>query len=194
MQNISHLKVGDKLEHIFNGLNHQKLKLYAKVGADPNPIHYNDSIAKREGLKEMNSQYLYPTGFIMKIFEKFFRYTNSFQILELGIHPQELKSYHNHLFYNSYWRCHDTLYSVAKLTKTNGVRLYFDIDQYIITPIEKRAKDESLIKEFKSKKNDNKSDVEKLEDLNILELKGRKVLIYLKKQLLEGYIIVKIKK
>lgn len=147
MANSFKLEIGSKFTHIFNGLNRKKLKTYSKLGLNPNPIHYDDKIAKREGLKEANAQYLYPIGFVFKVFMKFLQDKKSFNIIELGINQQSLRFSKNHLFYKNYWRCQELLLTEAVLKKIEGKNLHFEITQSVVSSIENLdSNDDSIMK------------------------------------------------
>ncbi|MBD3215954.1 MAG: hypothetical protein GF311_25305 [Candidatus Lokiarchaeota archaeon] len=192
MRNNEYLKVGSKMEHIYNGLNRQDLKLYSQVGGDPNPIHYDDDIAQREGLKGANAQYIYPTGFIFNLFKKFFNYSRSFRVLELGIYQQELIYSNKHLFYSSYWRCGDSLYSKATLSKIEGNNYYFDIIQTLFRPIKVTDNEGIIIKRFEALKKGYGDGKDFEKDLKTRMISGNRILHYNERILLTGYIIIKI--
>ncbi|TFF94253.1 MAG: acyl dehydratase, partial [Promethearchaeota archaeon] len=63
MVKISDLKVGDKIKNEFDQINRKLLRKYAKASGDTNPIHTNDAIAEKAGLKGVIAHGLFSFGF-----------------------------------------------------------------------------------------------------------------------------------
>ena len=68
---ISDLKVGDIIKNEFDGITRDLLQMYAKASGDTNPIHTNDVVAERAGLKGVIAHGLFSFGFISKLFEDY---------------------------------------------------------------------------------------------------------------------------
>ena len=62
MVKISDYNVGYVVKDQFEGVTRDLLRLYAKASGDTNPIHTNDAIAERAGLKGIIAHGLFSTG------------------------------------------------------------------------------------------------------------------------------------
>ncbi len=74
MVTISEIEIGQVIKLEFDGITRELLKDYASSSGDTNPIHTNDDIAIRAGLKGVIAHGLFSFGFITKLFEDFLGY------------------------------------------------------------------------------------------------------------------------
>ena len=135
MPKISDLKVGQILSSEFDQISRELLREYAKSSGDTNPIHTNDEVAERAGLKGVIAHGLFSFGFISKMFDDFIGEDG--KIIEIGIDMRGKV------------RCGDKLITEATITKIEGNRIFFDIKQTTITPVEVK-KDGNVVKLFEA--------------------------------------------
>ena len=69
MVKIAEIQVGQVIRNEFDQITRELLKKYAKASGDTNPIHTNDTIAEKAGLKGVIAHGLFSFGFITKLFE-----------------------------------------------------------------------------------------------------------------------------
>ncbi|MFW9989326.1 MAG: MaoC family dehydratase [Candidatus Odinarchaeota archaeon] len=138
MVKISYLEVGQTLKNEFEGFTRDLLKQYAKASGDTNPIHTNDAIAKRAGLKGVIAHGLLSLGFITKLFEDFFEQGKYGTIIEIEVQMRGMV------------RCGDLLITEAKVNKIEGNRVYFDVKQTTITKIDIKNRQGNIIKKFEA--------------------------------------------
>ncbi|MFX1501627.1 MAG: MaoC family dehydratase, partial [Promethearchaeota archaeon] len=138
MVKISDLKVGHRLKNEFEGITRDLLKQYAKISGDSNPIHTNDAIAERAGLKGVIAHGLLSFGFITKLFEDFLGHGKYGTIIEIGVQMRGMV------------RCGDLLISEALVNKIEGHRVYFDITQTTITKIDIKDNNGNVVKKFEA--------------------------------------------
>ena len=69
MVSISEIRRGQVIRNEFDQITRELLKRYAIASGDTNPIHTNDVIAEKAGLKGVIAHGLFSFGFITKLFE-----------------------------------------------------------------------------------------------------------------------------
>ncbi len=135
MPKISDIKVGQVIRFEFDQINRELLRRYAKASGDTNPIHTTDAVAERAGLKGVIAHGLFSFGFLTKMLDEFVGEEG--KIIEIGIKMTAMV------------RCGDNLITKAEVTKIEGKRVYLDIEQRTITPVEIK-KDGNVIKKFEA--------------------------------------------
>ena len=135
MPKISDIKVGQLIRSEFDQINRELLRRYAKASGDTNPIHTTDAVAERVGLKGVIAHGLFSSGFIIKMLDDFVGEDG--KIIELGIEMRGMV------------RCGDTLITEGTVTKVEDKRVFFNIKQTTITPVEIK-KDGNVIKKFEA--------------------------------------------
>ena len=135
---ISDFEVGNIIKNEFDGITRDLLKQYAKASGDTNPIHINDEIAEKAGLKGVIGHGLFSFGFITKLFEELLDFEKGGKLIECGVQMRAVV------------RCGDTLVTKATVTKIEGKRVFFDIEQRTITPIQIEDDDGKILKKFEA--------------------------------------------
>jgi acyl dehydratase len=135
MPKISDIKVGQVLRSEFDQITRELLQKYAKSSGDTNPIHTNDVIAERAGLKGVIAHGLFSSGFIIKMLDDFVG--ESGKLIELDIEMRGMV------------RVGDTLITEGKITKIEGKKVFLDIKQTTITPVDIK-KDGNVVKLFEA--------------------------------------------
>jgi len=135
---ISDLKVSQVLKNEFEGITRDLLKQYAKASGDTNPIHINDVIAERAGLKGVIGHGLLSFGFISKLFEDFLEHGKYGKIIDIGVQMRGMV------------RCGDLLLTEATVKKIEGKRVYFDVVQTTITKVDIKDKEGNIVKQFEA--------------------------------------------
>lgn len=138
MVNISDLKVGYVIKNEFDGITRDLLKMYAKASGDTNPIHTNDVIAEKAGLKGVIGHGLFSFGFITKLFEDWLEHGKFGKIIDISVEMRGMV------------RCGDLLISEGKVTKIEGKRVYFDVTQTTITNVDIKDKNGTIVKQFEA--------------------------------------------
>ncbi len=138
MVKISDVKIGEVIKNEFNGITRDLLKKYAKASGDTNPIHTNDVIAEKAGLKGIIAHGLFSFGFITKLFEDFLEHGKYGKLVETDVSMRSMV------------RCGDLLITEANITKIEGKRVYFDVKQSTITDVDVKDKDGNIIKQFEA--------------------------------------------
>ncbi|MHA1687971.1 MAG: MaoC family dehydratase [Promethearchaeota archaeon] len=138
MVTISEIKVGQEIKNEFNGINRELLKQYAKVSGDTNPIHTNDAVAIKAGLKGVIAHGLFSFGFITKLFEDFLNQERDGKIIEISVEMRGMI------------RCGDLLITKAVISKIEGKRVFFDVTQTSITYVDIKDKDGNIVKQFEA--------------------------------------------
>jgi len=138
MVKISDLKVGQILKNEFDGITRDLLKQYAKASGDTNPIHTNDVVAERAGLKGVIGHGLLSFGFITKLFEDFLDHGKFGNIIDIGVQMRGMV------------RCGDLLITEATVTRIEGKRVYFDVVQTTITNVDIKDNDGNIVKKFEA--------------------------------------------
>jgi len=85
MVKISDVKVGEVIKNEFNEITRDLLKKYAKASGDTNPIHTNDVVAEKAGLKGVIAHGLFSFGFITKLFEDFLEHGKYGKLVETDV-------------------------------------------------------------------------------------------------------------
>ncbi|MFW9826190.1 MAG: MaoC family dehydratase [Candidatus Thorarchaeota archaeon] len=138
MVKISDIKVGQVLRNEFDGITRDLLQQYAKASGDTNPIHTNDAVAERAGLKGVIGHGLLSFGFITKLFEDFLEYGKYGKIIDTKVQMRGMV------------RCGDLLITETTVKKIEGKRVYFDIEQTTITNVDIKDKNGNLVKQFEA--------------------------------------------
>ena len=138
MVKISDLTVGQVLKNEFNGITRDLLKQYAKASGDTNPIHVNDTIAERAGLKGVIAHGLFSFGFMTKLFEDFLEYGKHGNIIDITVELRGMV------------RCGDLLITEATINKIEDKRVHFDVKQITITDVDIKDKTGDVVKQFEA--------------------------------------------
>ena len=85
MVKIVDLKVGQVIKNEFDQIKRELLRDYAKFSGDTNPIHTNDVVAERAGLKGIIAHGLFSYGFITKMFEDFLEHGKYGKLIETNV-------------------------------------------------------------------------------------------------------------
>ena len=137
MVEIADIKVGQFIKNEFNLITRDLLKKYAKASGDTNPIHTNDVVAERAGLKGVIAHGLFSFGFISKLFEDFLNHENDGKLIKTDVDMRGMV------------RCGDLLITEAIVTKIEGKRVFFDVKQTTITNVDIK-KDGKIVKQFEA--------------------------------------------
>jgi acyl dehydratase len=138
MVKISDLKVGYVIKNEFDQITRDLLKDYARWSGDNNKIHVDDEFAIKMGLKGVIGHGLFSYGFISKLFEDFLEHGKYGKFIKTDVQMRGMV------------RCGDLLITEAKVSKIEGKRVYFDIDQRTITNVDIKNKDGQIIKQFEA--------------------------------------------
>ena len=138
MVKLADLKVGQIIKDEFDQINRELLRDYAKWSGDTNPIHTNDVVAEKAGLKGIIAHGLFSYGFITKLFEDFLEYGKYGKLIETDVEMRGMV------------RCGDLLVTEAKITKINGKRVDFDVTQTTFTYVDIKDKDGNIVKQFEA--------------------------------------------
>ena len=138
MVKIADLKVGDVIKLEFDQINRELLRVYAKASGDTNPIHTNDAIAERAGLKGVIAHGLFSFGFATKLFEEWLNLLEDGDLLELDLDMRGMV------------RCGDLLITEATISKIEDKRVHFDVKQTTITNVDIKDKDGNVVKQFEA--------------------------------------------
>ncbi len=137
MVKIADIKIGTVIKIEFNLITRELLKEYAKASGDTNPIHTNDVVAERAGLKGVIAHGLFSYGFISKLFEDFLNHEKDGKLIKTDVDMRGMV------------RCGDLLKTEATVTNIEGKRVFFDINQITITNIDIK-KDGNVVKQFEA--------------------------------------------
>ena len=137
MVKIGDIKVGQVIKNEFNLITRDLLKSYAKASGDTNPIHTNDVVAERAGLKGVIAHGLFSFGLISKLFEDFLNYEKDGKLIKTDVDMRGMV------------RCGDRLITEAIVTKIEGKRVFFDVKQTTITNVDIK-KDGNVVKQFEA--------------------------------------------
>ncbi len=138
MVKISDLEVGQVLKNEFEGITRDLLKQYAKASGDTNPIHTNDVVAERAGLKGVIGHGLLSFGFISKLFEDFLEHGKYGKMIDIKVQMRGMV------------RCGDLLITEATVNKIEGKRVHFDVVQTTVTSVDIKDKDGKVLKQFEA--------------------------------------------
>ncbi len=137
MVKTADIQIGQVIKNEFDQISRELLKTYAKVSGDTNPIHTNDIIAEKAGLKGVIAHGLFSFGFITKLFEDFLDQERDGKIIRINIDMRGIV------------RCGDLLVTEAIISKTEGKRIFFDIKQTTYTNVDIK-KNNKIIKQFEA--------------------------------------------
>ena len=138
MVKISDYSVGYVVKDQFEGVTRDLLRQYAKASGDTNPIHTNDAIAERVGLKGIIAHGLFSTGLITKLFEDHLEYEKSGKLIEVNIEMRGMV------------RCGDLIITEATVKKIEGKRVFFEVEQRTITNVDVKDTNGNLVKQFEA--------------------------------------------
>ncbi len=138
MVKIADLNVGQVVKNEFNGITRELLKRYAKASGDSNPIHTNDAIAERAGLKGVIAHGLFSFGFISKLFEEFLEHGKFGSLLDISVEMRGMV------------RCGDLIITEATVKKIEGKRVFFKVEQRTITNVDIKDTNGNLVKQFEA--------------------------------------------
>jgi acyl dehydratase len=138
MVKISDLKIGQIVKNEFKGITRDLLKEYAKASGDTNPIHTNDTVAERAGLKGVIAHGLLSFGFITKLFEDFLEHGKYGKLIEIGVEMRGMV------------RVGDLLITEAKVNRIEGKRVYYDVQQITITDVDIKDRNGKIVKQFEA--------------------------------------------
>ncbi len=134
----SDYNVGYVVKDQFEGVTRDLLRLYAKASGDTNPIHTNDAIAERAGLKGIIAHGLFSTGLITKLFEDHLEHGKSGKLIEVNIEMRGMV------------RCGDLIITEATVKKIEGKRVFFEVEQRTITNVDIKDIKGDLVKQFEA--------------------------------------------
>jgi len=138
MAKVSDYNVGYVVKDQFEGVTRELLRAYAKSSGDTNPIHTNDTVAERAGLKGIIAHGLFSTGLITKLFEDHLDHGKSGKLIEVNIEMRGMV------------RCGDQIITEATVNKIEGKRVVFDVEQRTITKVDIKDKNGNLVKQFEA--------------------------------------------
>jgi len=138
MVKISDIKLGQVRKIEFDQITRELLKQYAKASGDTNPIHTNDAVAERAGLKGVIAHGLFSFGFITKLFEDYLENEKYGKLLDISVELRGMV------------RCGDRLLTEATIEKIEGNRVFFNVKQTTFTNVDIKDKDGNIIKQFEA--------------------------------------------
>jgi len=133
MVDISEIQAAQVIRNEFDQITRELLKRYAKASGDTNPIHTNDEIAVKAGLKGVIAHGLFSFGFITKLFEDFLNQEQDGKIININIDMVGMV------------RCGDQLVTEATISKIENKRIFFNITQTTFTKINVKKNDMIII-------------------------------------------------
>jgi len=138
MTKISDYNVGYVVKDQFEGVTRDLLREYAKTSGDTNPIHTNDVVAERAGLKGIIAHGLFSTGLITKLFEDHLEHEKSGKLIEVNIEMRGMV------------RCGDLIITEATVKKIEGKKVFFEVEQRTITSVDIKDTNGNLVKQFEA--------------------------------------------
>jgi phosphate acetyltransferase len=138
MVKINDLKVGQVIKNEFDLITRDLLKVYAKWSGDNNKIHVDDAWAIKMGLKGVIGHGLFSYGFISKLFEDFLEHGKYGNFIETDVQMRAMV------------RCGDKLITEAKISKIEGNRVFFEINQKTITKVNIKDANGNIVKQFEA--------------------------------------------
>ncbi|MFX1414430.1 MAG: MaoC family dehydratase, partial [Promethearchaeota archaeon] len=138
MVKISDLKIGQVIKNEFDGITRELLREYAKASGDTNPIHTSDEIAIKAGLKGIIAHGLFSFGFITKLFEDFLEHGKYGKLIKIEVEMRAMI------------RCGDFLTTKATVSKFEGKRVYFEVEQITITNVDIKDEHSNIVKQFEA--------------------------------------------
>ena len=139
MVKISDVQVGQVIRNEFDQITRDLLKRYAKASGDMNPIHTNDIIAEKAGLKGVIAHGLFSFGFITNLFEEFLNQERDGKIIKIDIDMVGMV------------RCGDQLITEAMVSKIENNKIFFNITQTTFTKVDIKQ-DNKIIRQFEAGK------------------------------------------
>ena len=138
MVKILDIKIGKEIRNEFDGITRELLREYAKASGDTNPIHTNDEVAERAGLKGIIAHGLFSFGFVTKLFEDFLEYGKYGTLIETDVDMRGMV------------RPGDLLITKAIVKDINGKRVTFDVEQVTITNVDIKDGSGNIVKEYEA--------------------------------------------
>jgi len=138
MTKKSDYNVGYVIKDQFEGVTRELLRDYAKSSGDTNPIHTNDLVAERAGLKGIIAHGLFSTGLITKLFEDHLDHGKLGKLIEINIEMRGMV------------RCGDLIITEAIVNKIEGKRVFFDVEQRTITNVDIKDNTGNIVKQFEA--------------------------------------------
>ncbi len=138
MVKIKELKVGQVTKSEFDKIDRELLKKYAKASGDTNPLHTNDDFAIKAGLKGVIAHGLFSFGFAPKLFEDFLGHGKFGSLIDINLDMRAMV------------RCGDQLITEGTISKIEGKRVFFDVKQTTITPVDIKDKSGKIVKKFEA--------------------------------------------
>jgi len=135
MVKISDYNVGYVVKDQFEGVTRDLLRAYAKASGDTNPIHTNDVVAERAGLKGIIAHGLFSTGLITKLFEDHLEQGKAGKLIEVNIEMRGMV------------RCGDLIITEATVKKIEGKN---KVEQRTITNVDIKDANGNLVKQFEA--------------------------------------------
>ena len=134
MVTISDVEVGQVIKDEFDQITRELLKMYASASGDTNPIHTRDDIAEKQGLGGVIAHGLFSFGFITKLFEDFLNGERDGELIEIDVDMRGMV------------RCGDNLVTEATVKNIEKKRVFLDIVQRTITPVDIRDSNGNIVK------------------------------------------------
>ncbi len=153
MVQISDIEIGQVIKDEFDDITRDLLKQYASASGDTNPIHTRDDIAEKQGLKGVIAHGLFSLGFLTKMFEEFLNCERDGKLIEVDVDMVGMV------------RCGDTLITEATVKDMNGKRVFLDVVQKTITPVDIKDSEGNIIKQFEAGERGYISEKDKKRDL-----------------------------
>lgn len=138
MVKIADVKIGGVIKLEFDQITRELLRVYAKASGDTNPIHTNDAVAEKAGLKGVIAHGLFSFGFATKLFEEWLNLLNDGDLIELDLDMRGMV------------RCGDLLITEAKVSKIEGKRVHFEVEQTTITNVDIKDREGNIVKQFEA--------------------------------------------
>lgn len=138
MVKIANVKVGEVIKNEFDQITRDLLKKYAKASGDTNPIHTNDAIAEKAGLKGVIAHGLFSFGFATKLFEDYLNHGEFGTLLSLQLEMRGMV------------RCGDLLITEGTVSKIEGKKVYLDMKQITITNVDIKDGSGNIVKQFEA--------------------------------------------
>jgi len=138
MVKIEDHSIGFTIKDEFEGVTRELLRSYAKASGDTNPIHTNDTIAERAGLKGIIAHGLFSTGLITKLFEDHLDQGRAGNLIEVNIEMRGMV------------RCGDRIITEASVKKIEGKRVHFDVIQKTITKVDIKDNNGNIVEQFEA--------------------------------------------
>ncbi len=127
------VQVGDTFEHIHKNVTRKEITNYGKASGDRNGIHMDDKVAEMAGLINVIAHGLLFYGWMTTLLTDLAG--DNGKVVEVGGQ------------FRGSVRPGDDVFTTAKVSKIEGNRVYFDIEQYAKTPL-KIVKDGNVVKTF----------------------------------------------